>query len=296
MKVSLFLSLIAAIKFATAEISEGSSPLPVVLKTFQIYHALKPNTFTPRGTIEISSDEEGSIVSTFQSDESISLDDEVLEGLDAIVSNNGFYRIKLEDKDSGAAVIASVPACDVRRANLREQIGLTLGNTGSIISLSYKPLVSPLAAQCHELNSFMESKQDKEYKFKTTVNYSIATPGIAIPTVLPNSNPPMGYDWIKRSKKNVGGSTENLGEGESSSSEPGFDPGQDSAEQPSFLRRYWYVILPITIMTFMGTEEPAKEEQQGGAQGSGAKIAGASAATGAAAVGTSTRQRRGKRG
>jgi len=118
MKVSHFLSLIA-VTFASAEISEGSSPLPVALKTFQIYHALKPNTFTPRGTIEISYDGEGSLVSTFQTDESNSLDDEVLEGLDAIVSNNGFYRIKVEDKDSGAAVIASVPACDVRRANLR---------------------------------------------------------------------------------------------------------------------------------------------------------------------------------
>jgi hypothetical protein len=294
-KVSFFLSLIA-VTFASAEISEGSSPLPVALKTFQIYHALKPNIFTPRGTIEISFDGNGSLVSTFQMDESNSLDDEVLKGLDAIVSNNGFYRIKVEDKDSGAAVIASVPACDVRRANLREQIGLTLGNTGSIISLSYKPLVSPLAAQCHELNSFMETKQDKEYKFRTTVNYSTATPGMAIPSVLPNSNPPMGYDWIKRSKKSVGDSAENVGEGESSSSDTGFDPGQDTPEQPSFLRRYWYIILPITLMTFMGTEEPAKEQQQGGAQGSGAGVAGASAAAGAAVAGTSNRQRRGKRG
>ena len=167
-----------------------------------------------------------------------------------------------------------------------------MGTTGSIISLSYKPLVSPLAAQCHELNSFMETKQDKEYKFRTTVNYSTAIPGMAIPSVLPNSNPPMGYDWIKRGKKTVGGSTANVGEGESSSSEPGFDPGQDKAEQPSFLRRYWYIILPITLMTFMGTEEPAKE----GAQGSGAGVAGASAAAGAAVAGTSNRQRRGKRG
>lgn len=138
----------------------------------------------------------------------------------------------------------------------------------------------------------METKQDKEYKFRTTVNYSTATPGIAIPSVLPNSNPPMGYDWIKRSKKTVGGSTENVGEGESSSSEPGFDPGQDKPEQPSFLRRYWYIILPITLMTFMGTEEPAKE----GAQGSGAGVAVSSAAAGAAVAGTSNKQRRGKRG
>jgi len=295
MKISLFLGLSALIKFASAaqEVSAGSTS---VLKTFQIYHALKPGAFTPRGTIELSAGEGGAIVSTFIMDESKPLNDGILEGLDAIVSNNGFYRIKLEDKESGSAVVASVPACDVRRANFREQIGLTLGNTGSIISLSYKPLVSPLAPQCHELKSFMDSKEDKEYKFTTTVNYSTATPGMTIPTVLPNSNAPMGYNWIKRGRKIAESSTENINADESPNPDTGFDPeGEAKPEQHSFLRRYWYIILPVTIMTFIGPEA-AQDDQQGaaaGAEGAG-RVAGATAAAGAAKASTG-RQRRGKR-
>lgn len=183
--------------------------------------------------------------------------------------------------------------------NHREQIGLTLGNTGSIISLSYKPLVSPLAAQCHELKPFMESKEGKEYQFITSVNYSTATPGMAIPTILPNSNAPMGYDWIKRGRKSVESTADNTNEGESQNTDTGFDPeGEAKADPASFLRRYWYVILPVTIMTFFGPEA-AQEEKQDAVGGTGGvdRVAGVTAAVGAAAAGTTTaRQRRGKRG
>jgi hypothetical protein len=189
----------------------------------------------------------------------------------------------------------------------REEIGIVLGNTGSIISLSYKPLVSPLAPQCHELDTFAQEateKGRKENDFKTKISLSTATPGIVIPAVLPNSRPPMGYNWIKRSppKTNVpkegdeGTDSSRGGGGGGGPDDAFFDPLKDEKpQQQSFLRRYWYIILPIVIMTFMGPEEPAAPTQSRNGGETGGGISGGSGSNKIAA-GVGSKQRRGKRG
>lgn len=298
---------------STMRSDEASASKSSLLKTFHVSHSMQPNVFSPRGVIEILLDNQGNLVSSFQSFANV-LPREELEGLDALVANGGYYKVRVQEGEVEGAlsVLASVSGCDVKRSNFREEFGLTLGNTGSIISLSYKPLVSPLAPPCHELKPFVTETTDnneKEYKFKTKVSLSIATPGIAIPAVLPNTRPPIGYDWIKRSQKSSstetgGDSTRREGEGGSGAT---FDPLQDEKpEHPSFLRRYWYIILPVAIMTFMAPEEPAASNPQsqsgsgskmmGG--GTGAPVAAAAAASTvtAAAPSIGVKQRRGKRG
>ena len=173
----------------------------------------------------------------------------------------------------------------------REEIALTLGNTGSIISLSFKPLASPLAAPCHEQQPL--TKNEKGYKFRTSVSFSTSKPALTIPAVLPSTKPPPGYDWIKRAKKTA---TNDRDSGDNSqgpdAQDTGFDPEAEAAQQAtanqSFLRKYWYIILPLTLMSLTGGEEPP---QQGGAASAGAAAAGA-----AAASASGSRQRRGKRG
>ena len=176
----------------------------------------------------------------------------------------------------------------------REEIALTLGNTGSIVSLSFKPLVSPLAAPCHEQNPLVETKNEKGYKFRTSVSFSTAKPALTIPAVLPSTNPPPGYDWIKRTKKTT---TNERDSGDNSQGPDaqgtGFDPEAEAAQQAtanqSFLRKYWYIILPVVLMSLTSGEEPS---QQGGAASAGAAAAGAAAAS----ASSGSRQRRGKRG
>jgi hypothetical protein len=183
--------------------------------------------------------------------------------------------------------------------------------------------VSPLAPQCHELQPFVlaETETQQQYDFKTKVSLSGATPGIVIPAVLPNSRPPVGYDWIKRSQQpknnmptTAGGGGDGvvvdspkMGEsGEAGSEDAFFDPLQgEKPQQQSFLRRYWYIILPIVIMTFMAPEEPAPNQSRNGSAGGSGSAAAAvgNVATGVggnvgskSAATTGMKQRRGKRG
>jgi len=266
----------------------------VVLKTFKLYHSVTQNEFQSRGTIQLVKEEDGSLVSKFAEDDLEVIGDDILTGLDESVAKNGFYKVKIEDEETGMSVLASTPSCDVKRAKFREEIALTLGNTGSIISLSFKPLVSPLAAPCNEQKRLVETKNEKGYKFRTSVSFSTSKPALTIPAVLPSTNPPPGYDWIKRAKK---AATNDKESGDNSqgpdAQDTGFDPEAEAAQQAtanqSFLRKYWYIILPVALMSLTGGEEPP---QQGGAASAGAAAAGAAAA----GASSGSRQRRGKRG
>lgn len=76
---------------------------------------------------------------------------------------------------------------------------------------------------------------------------------------------------------------------------------EEKASQKGFLARYWYILLPLAIMSLFGEAppEPDQQGQRGGAsqQGGGAGVATATAATAAAVGGgnAAARQRRGKR-
>jgi hypothetical protein len=197
---------------------------------------------------------------------------------------------------------------------VREEIALSMSQTGSLLSVSYTPLVSPLAAQCHELDPFT---REKEYKFQTLFSYSTATAGMALPKILPKMRPPPGLNAIKQ-KKNANTSSDNINDSTSSSNTgSGAGAGTNSKFQSeqeeenkkqdanqSFLRKYWYVILPITLMTFFGGEEPQAPQQgsEGAAAAGGTTVSqpnSARSASNTAASGgssTTTRQRRGKRG
>jgi hypothetical protein len=107
-------------------IQDAASSYPKVIKTFHVEHAIIPNTFTPRGTIQISIDDEGKLESTFQKTTEGYLSDEELNGLDEIIANNGYYKVRVKQDDTAAAgggsasaVLASAPGCDVKRANFR---------------------------------------------------------------------------------------------------------------------------------------------------------------------------------
>ena len=51
--------------------------------------------------------------------ENNALDESSFQAIDELVSNGGFYRVKIVDQESGASVLASVPGCDVQRAKFR---------------------------------------------------------------------------------------------------------------------------------------------------------------------------------
>lgn len=277
-------------------------------ESYYLYHKLgNGSDFTPRGSIKIApSDENTGLVAIYHPTSSFELDTAVF---DTMVENNSLYTLAVvegEDKppSSSRYVSASVPGCALRRSNLREEIGLTIGPTGKILSVYYRPIISPVAKTCDKLMPLSkrpdaifgrkgehdENPQTNAMPFKTTVSFDSHKSMMAIPTVLPQQKPPPGLKWYRRNAKNnpsplLGGSKLEGG------GIPGVDDVEPSGLKGSFLYRYWYIVLPLAIMGLFGgveDEETTKQHQ--------ASAAGASVAVAARGVtNTQVKQRRGKR-
>lgn len=173
--------------------------------------------------------------------------------------------------------------------NLSDEIILTLSNRGSIVSMAYIPLVSPLAPSCHKLERRKEASE-----FSSKVTLETTKVGMSLPTVLPATKPPQGIKVLK----NVG------------AKEPGLKTAFEKEDEPitgptGFLKKYWYIILAVIFMSLSaGTpEEEAKNGQGAAVQGqAGAGTAASSAPAAAAPIAASTpspgggaKHRRGKR-
>jgi len=178
-------------------------------KTYNVFHKLGNNDdeMKSRGTIQIAPDEDSVLVATFHSDKSAQLD---TSAFDKMVESNALYTvIVLEEGDNKKPsksntqkyVSASVLGCSLRRANLREEISLSISPTGKLLSVSYRPLISPLAPKsCQQLPPladkpsaiFSRDTNEESMPFKTTVSFDSHNPMMAIPTILPNSRPPPG--------------------------------------------------------------------------------------------------------
>lgn len=148
------------------------------------------------------------------------------------------FRVKaLEKGEKYDAVMTSVPFCSVRRANFREDIKFVLGSyKGDLLSISYTPLISPLAPKtCNDLPSIMSKN------FTTKVSFETAAAGMVIPNVLPEQKVPPGLVPLK-------GSTN----GKGSQSSTMFQKESVRPENQSFMRRYWYIILPLFLYGLFG--------------------------------------------
>ena len=300
----------------------GAAPVLMALaaasdvgKTYRLYHKLgNSSRLTPRGSITIapSSDADGDLVATHHPEENVQLDTMAFDGM---VESGALYTlVVLEDgrgkptsyPPEGHHAAASVPGCSLRRANLREEIGLSIGPTGKLLGVTYRPLVSPLAPKaCDTLPPLSANPEaifgrkegtdgngDDSYvlPFKTTVSYDSHKPAMAIPTVLPpGQRPPPGLKWYRRNAKNnpmgpLGGTKEG--------GIPGVDDDKPTGFRSSFLYRYWYIILPMAIVgLFGGGDEEEVQSRAGGGAAAGGAAAGAVAAGSASQAG----RRRGKR-
>jgi hypothetical protein len=210
---------------ATLHCVAGIATASDIGKSYQLYHKLgSQSELTPRGKILISpSDNDGNGLSaTFITDNSAKLD---TDAFDSMVESGALYTVVvIEDGDDKSSlslsslngaphVSASVPGCSLRRSNLREEISLSISPTGKLQSVSYRPLISPLASKsCDNLKSLSEKPEaiygrveggnDESFPFKTTVEFESHKPMPTIPTVLPQTRPPAGLKWYRRNAKN----------------------------------------------------------------------------------------------
>ncbi|GAX17993.1 hypothetical protein FisN_18Hh206 [Fistulifera solaris] len=190
-----------------------------------------------------------------------------------ILKENAFYQLKLVPNDSRSApsILSTVPACQLRRANFRDEFVVTLGSDAQAISMTYIPLVSPLApASC---SHYEAADHDKDFVFHSRLSAETTVPGMTLKTILPDYQPPPGLTFLKGAHLHV---KEAMGD-----QKPGQE--QDNSFPYGFMRRYWYILLPLFLMNFMSAGPPP---EQGGAEG---------ASEGTPTAGAGAPKRRGKR-
>lgn len=280
-------------------------------RTYTVYHRLgaAAGGFSERGSIVLSTDantgdgDSNDTNSASASALTVTATNAagcvVPSAVDDMVASTSMYTIQVVDDATGQAAMASVPGCDVRRANFREELELTLSEKGSLVSVTLIPLVSPLAPPCASLGPLAEA-EGAVPEFQTTVSYETSKPAMTVPLVLPKVKPPPGLKLYPRKPAAAGG--EGAGEAGAGSNGDGAFEEDDKPQNQSFLMKYWYIILPLMILQFVGgSEEPPQQEEGGGSEGgntAGSAAATAVTAGGAAAAnaGAAPRQRRGKRG
>lgn len=219
----------------------------------------------------------------------------------------GWYHIKIQS-DNGSETMATVPACNLRRASFKDQFDITLprssgpqGGEDHLLSFAYTALVSPLAPKSCE--GYLEAaatatssdggeddNDGQAFSFSSKLSIQLDTPAMNIRSILPpQSKPPPGLAFTSKMKASQSQRTR---KGDSSGgSVDGEDDevGGDQEEQPTgpfaFLQRYWYILLPMLIMNMM-TTSPSPSDEQG--QGSGDAAAPAAPQVAAAPAGGQT--------
>jgi hypothetical protein len=155
--------------------------------------------------------------------------------------------------------------------NFSDEFVVTLGSDAQAISMTYIPLVSPLApASC---SHYEAADHDKEFAFHSRLSAETTVPGMTLKTILPDYQPPPGLTFLKGAHLHV---KEAMGD-----QKPGQE--QDNSFPYGFMRRYWYILLPLFLMNFMSAGPPPEQVSAEGAS------------DGTATAGAGAPKRRGKR-
>ena len=235
----------------------------------------------------------------------------------------GWYHIKIQGSGSDGSdyTMATVPACNLRRANFKDQFDVTIPRTSStsgsasddrITSFAYSTLVSPLAPKTCDVYDITSTGDEdgeattKTFSFSSKLSVLLDTPAMSIRPVLPTqSKPPPGLKFINKKNKNAnqGGSKTTTGEGGATGDEEDDEENLGQPEPPTgimgFLQKYWYLLLPMLIMNIM-TAPPADEgqevtPQQGGGGGAVQAAPQPAGSGGGGGGGGGNNKRRGKR-
>ena len=169
------------------------------------------------------------------------------------------YQLKLQSNDdpnssTTTTLYTSLPACTILAVPtiMRDRFTFMLNAHGQIISFSYQLLYHHNNMDKNDHDSCLRIiTQQEEWKFPTTTNniitqlqHQLSNPGMTLHTVLPQVKPPPGIQFFPTSSSS------------SSTTDPTNTPPPSPFSDPlQFLQRYWYILLPIFLMNFMGSSE-----------------------------------------
>ncbi|CAI5711034.1 hypothetical protein KXD40_008333 [Peronospora effusa] len=197
---------------------------------FELEHQMAIDApFTPRGVVDI-------VISASSPKPKISfsdlpiLSDNDVEKLKMLLHSGSHYTVRakadLSDPNS-RYVMTSVPMCMLVAMRLREDFAFHLSDSGKLVAIEYlTPYVDAVTCAEHQTSSL------KDVRFGPFGSVLKAQIGPSPPKniVVKRDRAPQGVEPVK--------------------SEDGNDEAEE--ESQSFLRKYWYIVLPIVVMSLFG--------------------------------------------
>lgn len=216
--------------------------------SFLLEHSLDGgNTFRPRTSFQHSS---GDITITPRAEDSVMKEE--IEAFKALLASNDLYMLKIHsqgDNSSSVAVRSAIPACELQKSNFKEDIALHFDRVGNIVGMHYTSPVVALSRHCNP----KKIANDMGINFQTKIHVVEPVTAQVIPAKEKGPRPPT----LANVKLNVDDVAEN---------------SKPEANQ-SFLRKYWYIVLPMVLFTLFGGGEPPQEGGSGNAQAKGSSSA-----------------------
>jgi len=208
-------------------------------RTYTLYHDISGNgSFTKRSTVTLATRGKEVLETSIENLAAILEPD----WINSLVDKRAFYTLKLiDDSQDSAVAITSVPACSLRRAHFREALEIMVDSTGTLMSMGYMPIVSPLApVDCFSMSPLTSDETTLEFKSRISLERPLQA--IPVPLVFPSQKPPPGLSFFPTAK-------------------PANPDEKEPISQQSILMRYWYIILPLVLVgMFGGGEEPPQQQ------------------------------------
>ncbi|OEU22209.1 hypothetical protein FRACYDRAFT_267187 [Fragilariopsis cylindrus CCMP1102] len=266
--LALVLLVAVAVPGAAAEDAAGLS--------WSIFHSWKPDqSYVRRGTLSWNPENDdpdkkssSTVFEIINDDASTNLTAKDIKDM----LDYGWYHVKIQGDTNDNFVFQTVPACNLQRANFKDQFDITLPRSSlgdqqdPITSFAYTPLVSPLAPKsCDNKYETNDDDNNKIKTFSSRVNVQLDTAAMALKNVLSQSKPPPGLAFMKQPQQpGEQGSSSNGGGGGDEEQDPNAPP--NAVPSPfAFLQKYWYIILPMIILQFI--TGPAEEPKSQGPDG-----------------------------
>jgi hypothetical protein len=218
----------------------GEAPVIVSSETVMLEHNVGDGKFQPRGKFLINTTADGKRLIA-------EVDKAIIQEADGqdfrqLIKRQGHYQVRM--KSSGDQFIyISIPVCALQASGFKEDILLYLSDKGHLLGATYQSPVIGLPRPCDA------SLIKIPTAFLTRIKIGDAQESMIVPLQATAPKPA------------VLGSV-NLAPVDPASGKPVPGSDQPKAQEPSFFRKYWYIVLAMAVYSFL-SPTPAPPAKKG---------------------------------
>jgi hypothetical protein len=223
---------------ATLLAAVAAAATPAETHTYILEHSLTHDEYVRRATVVVSTTP-GTDNRVVKFRDALEFGKPELQQFKALVDREGVYRIRIQSRPMEAArengkssaapwIYAAIPACQLQLSKFQEQLTLHMDRFGNLASAEYS---NPSYGDCSSKELMASVRLPKKRaKMRTSAVVLFALEVDQPPTRI------KGNLFIK---------------GAGIDGKEAERKAKEAAAQPGFLRRYWYIIVPVGIMVML---------------------------------------------